>query len=64
MKPKDLEIFNALRFDEIGKYWYYHVSTSKRRSGQMRVSNKKYAELKKEYNNESAKESGCLQQKI
>lgn len=49
MKQEDKEIFEALKYNEDKKYWFYIVPTSVRRSGEMKVSDKKYNELKKQY---------------
>lgn len=46
MKKEDLEIFNALKFNESKGYYYYIVSTSVRRSGEMKISINKYNKLK------------------
>jgi hypothetical protein len=49
MKVKDKEIFEILKFNEIGKYWYYLVPTSVRRSGIYKISINKYNKLKSQY---------------
>lgn len=49
MKQEDIEIFNALQYHEDG-YYFYIVPTSVRRSGQLKVSVKKYNKLKDQFN--------------
>lgn len=49
MKPEDIEIFKALRYDNEKGYYYYIVSTKVRRLGFVKVSVKKYDKLKQQY---------------
>jgi len=49
MKPEDLEIFQALQFHETKGYYFYIVPTSVRRSGEFKVSIKKYNQLKTQF---------------
>ena len=44
----DREIFNALK-KHIKGYWYYSVPTSVRRSGEYKISDKKYKQLKDKF---------------
>lgn len=49
MKQEDIEIYKALHYNEVKRYWFYIVPTSIRRSGQIRISDKKYNLLKIQY---------------
>jgi uncharacterized protein VirK/YbjX len=49
MKSEDKEIFESLQYNDYKKYWFYIVPTSVRRIGQMKINDKKYRELKKQY---------------
>lgn len=49
MKDIDKEIFEALKYNEYKNYWYYTVPTSVRRSGEYKISHKKYTSLKQQY---------------
>lgn len=49
MKQEDIDIYKALQYNEVKGYWFYIVPTSVRRSGQMKISTKKYNYLKNQY---------------
>lgn len=49
MKIEDIEIYKALKYNHDKNYWYYLVPTNVRRSGEMKVSIKKYHLLKSKY---------------
>ncbi len=46
---RDKQDFQAMKYDRGKKFWYYTVPTTVRRSGRMRISNKKAEMLIKKY---------------
>jgi hypothetical protein len=51
MKQEDKEVYLALQYNEVKGYWFYIVPTSVRRSGEIKISDKKYKSLKHQYEN-------------
>jgi len=49
MKSEDLEIFQSLQFNEVKGYYFFIVPTSVRRSGEFKISMKKYNQLKTQF---------------
>lgn len=49
ISKEDIELYKSLQFNDQKGYWFYIVSTNVRRSGMMRVSNKKHKLLKDKY---------------
>lgn len=64
MSQEDIDIYNALQYNEVKEYWYYIVPTSVRRSGQMRISNKKFNSLKNQYNKLKTMGNSILKQEF